>query len=259
MKVGKKSARLRLLERLQAKALKGGQLPPSWVAAKVGIKPSLSRPIGRLGAIRESEQARKRAALIAELTGRTGRLQKIKTAAAKLVGDVSRSGLFGGLFTKLRKAATFLTGEQTAAHKALGKAAPRPAPSGSPIGLRIAGVRMTPNTHQPMQAVASSNVAAVGWEGDEANPQTGTMFILFTNGWFYQYVNCPKWLYEGLLISGSKGRYVWQYIRKGLYPDGVPYGSANVEGYERIDPSGRPFGYTGKRKQIAALRGYRRK
>ena len=86
----------------------------------------------------------------------------------------------------------------------------------------------------------------------------GTLFIQFLNGWLYQYVNAPRWLYDGLLSAGSKGKYVWAYIRRGLFPDGVPYGSAAVEGYERIDAGGRPFGYTGKRKQIAVLRGYRR-
>ena len=266
MKVAKKSARLRLLERLQAKALKGGQLPPSRTAPRATIKPSLARPINRLGTIRKAEQERARQALIAQLAGtaKTTKLQTLKNIAGKFVSEAARvhkpiSDFFGAVFKKLKKAAAFLTGERTAAHKALGKAPKRPPPRGQALGLGISSVRSTPHTHQPMTAVASSNVASVGWEAEETNSQTGTLFILFRNGWLYQYVNCPKWLYEGLLISGSKGRYVWQYIRRGLYPDGQPYGHAGIEGYERIDPAGHPFGYTGKRRQIAVLRGYRRK
>ena len=257
--MAKKSARLRLLERLQTKALQGGGMLPSSVAPRIKVRPSLAGPVNRIGAIRKAEQERKRQQLIADLTGRTGKLAGMLARTKEKLTQSALTGRLSGIFTGLRKAAAFLTGKRTAAHKALGGTAPRPAPVGKTYGGGVSSVKQTPNLRNPMTSVSSSNVAAVGWEGDKANDQLGTLFIMFTNGWFYQYVNSPKWLYEGLLIAGSKGRYVWQYIRRGLFPDGTPYGSAGVEGYERIDQNGSPFGYTGKRKQIAALRGYRRK
>lgn len=98
---------------------------------------------------------------------------------------------------------------------------------------------VTPNQAQQMTAVSSSNVASIGWEPQYQDEQItektlGTLFIQFTNGWLYKYVDAPNWLYESLMRAPSKGKAVWGLIRRGLYPDGVPYGSADVEGYERI-------------------------
>lgn len=93
-----------------------------------------------------------------------------------------------------------------------------------------------------MIAVTSSNVASVGFEEDVPGPFNpdarragyGTLYITFRNGWTYRYREAPRWLYDGLLAAGSKGRYVWTYIRRSLYPDGVPYGSFETTGYERM-------------------------
>lgn len=93
-----------------------------------------------------------------------------------------------------------------------------------------------------MIAVTSSNVASVGFEEDVPGPFNpggkrtgyGTLYITFRNGWTYKYKDAPRWLYEGLLSAGSKGRYVWTYIRRSLYPTGVPYGSWESDGYVRI-------------------------
>lgn len=103
--------------------------------------------------------------------------------------------------------------------------------------------RATPRQGRTMVAVSSSNVASVGWEPHDQSGESsrskmtmdlGTLYIQFRNGYLYRYVDCPRWVYEGLLRASSKGRFVWAVLRRGLYPDGVPYGNASVEGYERI-------------------------
>lgn len=102
------------------------------------------------------------------------------------------------------------------------------------------GVRQTtPYQRRRMVGVKSSNVAAVGWEphtqGEPPTQNTlGTLFIDFKNGWSYKYADCPYWVFQALLRASSPGRAVWALIRRGLYPDGVPYGSLDVEGYQRI-------------------------
>lgn len=97
----------------------------------------------------------------------------------------------------------------------------------------------TPYQSRRMVGVSSSNVASVGWEPHTQNePPTqntlGTLFIAFRNGWEYKYKDAPYWLFEALLRASSPGQTVWALIRRGLYPDGVPYGSLDVEGYQRI-------------------------
>ncbi len=87
---------------------------------------------------------------------------------------------------------------------------------------------------QSMIGVSSSNVFSVGFEPDENDPNTGTMFIQFRSGWSYKYKDAPRWLYEGLLSATSPGRYVWANLRRGLYPDGTPYGNFESDGYTRI-------------------------
>lgn len=99
--------------------------------------------------------------------------------------------------------------------------------------------RQTPTQRQSMVGVSSSNVASVGWEPHSqqdriTHDSLGTLFIQFLNGWMYQYRDAPHWLYEALLRAPSKGKAVWALIRRGLYPDGIPYGSLSREGYERI-------------------------
>ena len=80
---------------------------------------------------------------------------------------------------------------------------------------------------QSMIGVSSSNVFSVGFEPHENDPNTGEMFIQFLSGWAYRYDDAPRWLYEGLLSAVSPGKYVWQSIRRGLYPEGTA-------GYTRI-------------------------
>lgn len=100
-------------------------------------------------------------------------------------------------------------------------------------------VKATPYQARSMISVQSSNVASCGWEPHNqsdkiTNETVGTLFIQFLNGWLYKYEPCPWWVYDGLLRAPSKGRYVWAVLRRGLFPDGIPYGSIAVEGYERI-------------------------
>lgn len=107
-------------------------------------------------------------------------------------------------------------------------------------GAPDAGTRQTtPYQRRRMVGVKSSNVAAVGWEpltqGEPPVQNTlGTLFIAFRSGWEYKYRDAPYWLFQALLRASSPGRAVWALIRRGLYPDGVPYGSMDVEGYQRI-------------------------
>lgn len=263
--MAKTTARERLLARIAEHAWQGN-LPkprvrivaPATAKTKAKLRittPGVGRELGELKSIRQAEQQKRRAELIAKLTGHPRNIRK------------KPSGLFD-LFGRLRTAAQNLLKRKTPvhAHKRLGAAAlyaPTPGMVRSQGLDRSTAsaivVDRTPIKKQPMQRVTSSNVYSVGWEQDETSDHWGIMYIQFRNGWLYAYHNAPRWLYDGLMNAGSKGRYVWAYIRRGLFPDGTPYGSASVEGYERIDSAGRPFGYTGKRKQIAALHGYRRK
>jgi len=95
-------------------------------------------------------------------------------------------------------------------------------------------MKESPETGRDMFGVSSSNVFSVGFEESEDNPNIGTMYIQFRSGWAYKYKDAPRWLYEGLLSAVSPGRYVWDNIRRGLYPDSVPYGSFEGDGYTRI-------------------------
>lgn len=233
------------------------------IHAPAGRRPAYDDPdLIRLANMRRKEQEKRRQRIIGELTGKIGKLRSTIRKTTESVGQSARSGLLrevtAGLLGKLRKAMDSLSGvsPQARTHRTLGKTPAMAAPRGRAM---FGGVTdRTPTAGNPMVRVSSSNVASVGWEDDLDNPALGTLFIAFLNGWLYQYVNAPKWLYTGMLAAGSKGRYVWAYIRRGLYPDGVPYGSADIEGYERIDAAGRPHGHVGKRKQIPALRGRRR-
>lgn len=89
-----------------------------------------------------------------------------------------------------------------------------------------------------MYGVSSSNVYSVGFDaykGDNGKElDYGELFIQFRNGWLYQYTAAPRWLYDGLRSTPSPGRFVWDQLRRGLFPDGVPHGDLNREGYERI-------------------------
>ena len=60
------------------------------------------------------------------------------------------------------------------------------------------------------QSVQSSNIQSVGY--DET---TSTLFVKYTSG-TYKYENVDKKVYEGLLTSDSKGRFMNENI-KGQY------------------------------------------
>lgn len=59
-------------------------------------------------------------------------------------------------------------------------------------------------------AVASSNIASVGWEQDEGGD--GILEVEFNSGQVYQYTGVPQWVYQGLLFSPSPGRYLRESI-----------------------------------------------
>lgn len=265
---GLRSARARLLAGLASHIRGGTKLKPKYRLIRpatptskavyrlipqsdADIQAAALRAVGRLGGMRQKEQAKLRAKVIADLTGKIGRIKK----AIGRIGGFFASA-FGGLKSAVDKLIGRAGARPASAHVRLGGMPKMPAAQGRPVSFGI--VSVTPIQKNPMKAVSSSNVASVGWEPEEDNTHVGIMYILFTNNWYYAYHNAPLWLYQGIMSAGSKGRYVWQYIRRGLFPDGVPYGSADIEGYERIDSSGRPFGHTGKIKQIPGLRGRRR-
>ena len=57
-------------------------------------------------------------------------------------------------------------------------------------------------------AVASSNLASVGYE-----EQTETLEVEFLGGAVYQYYNVPLNMYEQLMQTPSKGRFLSTYIK----------------------------------------------
>ena len=59
--------------------------------------------------------------------------------------------------------------------------------------------------------VESSNLVGVGYD-----PATTTLEIEFTNGAVYQYFDVPQAVYEALMATDSKGRYLASNI-KGVY------------------------------------------
>jgi hypothetical protein len=58
------------------------------------------------------------------------------------------------------------------------------------------------------QAVASSSIAAVGYDGE-----TQTLEIEFSNGFVYRYFGVPADAFEGLLSAESKGQFFQRAIR----------------------------------------------
>lgn len=61
------------------------------------------------------------------------------------------------------------------------------------------------------QAVSSSNIAAIGYDGDSQ-----TLEIEFLNGGVYQYFDVPQYVHEELMNASSHGQYLAQNI-KGVY------------------------------------------
>lgn len=174
-----------------------------------------------------------RRAIQERLKGQIGFVQKRVLQAGGFLTE-SAASVFSGAKAVIAKLRGDELKEKLKGFGILGK---RDIPTGP---SSLPGIRSTtPYQMQQMTGVSSSNVASVGWEPhyqDEPidNKTLGTLFIQFRNGWLYKYVNAPFWLYEAILRAPSKGKAVWGLLRRGLYPDGVPYGSAAVEGYERI-------------------------
>ena len=59
-----------------------------------------------------------------------------------------------------------------------------------------------------MISVSSSALSAVGYD-----PSTKRMQIRFKQGDTYTFCRVPQHIFDGLLVSGSKGTYYDQYIR----------------------------------------------
>jgi hypothetical protein len=55
-------------------------------------------------------------------------------------------------------------------------------------------------------AVESSNVASIGFEDT-------TMEVEFTNGGVYQYFNVDEAVFQGMLVSNSKGKFLNNHIK----------------------------------------------
>ncbi|MGH1466145.1 MAG: KTSC domain-containing protein [Cognatishimia sp.] len=62
-----------------------------------------------------------------------------------------------------------------------------------------------------MISVNSSNVSAVGYDGD-----TSTLQIQFNDGSLYQYFDVPEHIFDGLRTADSVGRYLHQNV-KGVF------------------------------------------
>ena len=64
-----------------------------------------------------------------------------------------------------------------------------------------------------MVSVESSNLAAVGYDGD-----VQILEVRFVKGGAYQYFGVPAYIYDGLLSASSKGSYFYQNIKRAGYP-----------------------------------------
>lgn len=61
-------------------------------------------------------------------------------------------------------------------------------------------------------SVAASNIASIGYD-----PSRDTLEVEFLNGSIYQYFDVPEYLYEQLMETPSKGRFLHAYV-KNAYP-----------------------------------------
>ena len=62
------------------------------------------------------------------------------------------------------------------------------------------------------ETVDSSTVLSIGYE-----PTSETLEVEFKNGGIYQYYNVPEPIYQNLMVSDSKGKFLHVYI-KPAYP-----------------------------------------
>ena len=58
-------------------------------------------------------------------------------------------------------------------------------------------------------SVDSSNI-------DKIKHENNNLYVLFSNGSIYEYIDVPHNIYQNMLTSQSKGKYLHQYI-KGIY------------------------------------------
>lgn len=68
-----------------------------------------------------------------------------------------------------------------------------------------------------MKEVVSSNIHSVGFElGESAvgEPKVGTLQVKFTQGGLYRYYAVPQEVYEGMMASESKGKYLNANVSK---------------------------------------------
>ena len=64
----------------------------------------------------------------------------------------------------------------------------------------------------PLTPVASSNLAAVGYDSSQAE-----LFVAFNTGTLYCYFHVPVVVYRGLMTASSHGSYFNYYVRRAGY------------------------------------------
>ncbi len=62
------------------------------------------------------------------------------------------------------------------------------------------------------EIVSSSTIVSIGYD-----PGTETLEVEFQNGGVYQYYNVPDPIHKQFMESGSKGQFLYTYIRN-AYP-----------------------------------------
>lgn len=72
---------------------------------------------------------------------------------------------------------------------------------------------IAPPSHIKMEAVVSSNLAAVGYHAESQCLQ-----VRFKSGAVWRYQHVPQSAYDGLINAGSIGAYFYANIR-GAYPE----------------------------------------
>lgn len=60
--------------------------------------------------------------------------------------------------------------------------------------------------------VVSSNIRSIGYDASAM-----VLEVEFNNGAVYQYYNVPQYIFDGLMVADSHGRYLDQYVKKGGY------------------------------------------
>lgn len=59
-----------------------------------------------------------------------------------------------------------------------------------------------------MIKVESSNISAIGYEASD-----NTLFVEYSNGHLYEYMDVPQSLYETFLTADSKGKFMNENIK----------------------------------------------